>query len=420
MIFNMINIIVFLFDLLKEVLVFRCIFLYKFSFKKRGILIVAVSLLILVACSMSSFEKYIPIIYIPVIYVILLYFIEEKEKKSVIYFFLSYICVCQVDTFISAILRIWMKKDYNVKFATALLSTGIVLCICKACKQFGHIFINRRLNKFIIIQIVNLSLIVLLVGTVSNVITYGHDIFYERVTMVLTCIFSILINLFGLVIYNIIESNKYYKELEIINEKYFDVQNKYYEQIQRQNQEIRKFKHDMQAHFICINYFIEHQEYNKATDYIEKISDFLKTTKIKYDVGNDIANAILNEKSYELQQEKICMKVEGKLPAKLIISDYDLCSIFSNLINNAVEACEKVEKNRKIYIKLGFYNKYISLHICNSYNSNQFSLKTTKKDKYNHGFGLLKIKDCVKRYDGNIEIKKTTDKFMVDIVVKAM
>lgn len=418
------NLIVCAADFLKEALLFKYIFLYNFRLtKKRGIIAVIVSISIIGFSSITYAAKYISIIYLPLIYGILLLFLQEKEKRSAVYFFISYVCVCQMDILISTLMKLAFSpalEEDTIQLITALFSVAVVYTLCKICYHFHIKIANRKLNVFVIVQVIILCLVVLLIGTVSNVAEANSDIFYGRMLILITCALSIIISLLGFVLYSVIRANRYYHELEIMNKKYLEIQSKYYEQIQKQNRAIRKYRHDMQSHFICFNHFLLQNDIDKAKNYMKEMHYDLEQTKMEYDVGNEVASVILNDKGEDLKKYQIEMKVEGKLPANISMSDYDFCNIFSNLLNNAVEACKRVDKNRKIKIRLGVYNKFISIWICNSCNKKEISLKTSKQDKDNHGYGISKIQEYVSRYDGNMKIELQQGNFIVDIILKCL
>lgn len=423
MIFSLIgNFLVCISDLFKEILLFKYIFSYNFQFTKKKVVIAFLTITCVIGLSsILSATKYISIIYLPLIYGTLLLFLKEKEKRSVVYFFISYISVCQIDTLISTLIKLAfsLTEEVNIiRLLTAILSTGIIYILCMICGYFHINMVNRRLNIFIMVQVISLCLVVLLIGVVSNVVGINTDIFYGRMLIIVTCVLSIMISLLGILVYSLIQSNKNYHELEMMNKRYLEMQSKYYENVQRQNREIKKYRHDMQSHFICLNHFVMQHDVDKAIEYIKEMNYDLDRTRMEYDVGNEVASVILNDKKADLEKYSIEMIVDGKLPINILISDYDFCSIFSNLINNAVEACQRVDRNRMINIELSSYNKFISIRISNSCNNSFAGLKTSKEDVVNHGYGISKIQECVTRYGGDMKIERQEGKFIVDIIIK--
>ena len=92
----------------------------------------------------------------------------------------------------------------------------------------------------------------------------------------------------------------------------------------------------------------------------------------------------------------------------------------SNLLNNAIEACEKIEEDKRtIEVEAANYNTQMFIEVRNSYDNSLVMYKdriiTTKADKKNHGIGLENIRRVVKKYDGKMTITPDKEWFIVTI-----
>lgn len=174
-------------------------------------------------------------------------------------------------------------------------------------------------------------------------------------------------------------------------------------------EEVRGVKHDMHAHMIVLSHYLTAKEYEKAQDYICKIMNlpvFQNSTFV--DVGNDMVNALISRKIHESQSE-IAIVTSGLLPERFWIEDMDLCVLFSNLISNSVEACEKLTYKEKVITLIIEENEDdISFLVKNpvefDLSEENVEWSTTKADKQNHGYGLRNIKNIVGKYCGNMNI----------------
>ena len=99
----------------------------------------------------------------------------------------------------------------------------------------------------------------------------------------------------------------------------------------------------------------------------------------------------------------------------------DISSIFSNLIDNAIEACNKIDDNIEKYItiKSTFIKGYYVVR-CENSKTNKVIIKnskifTSKKDKFLHGIGIDSIKSSIKKYNGELKIKDSESKFIATI-----
>ena len=174
-------------------------------------------------------------------------------------------------------------------------------------------------------------------------------------------------------------------------------------------EEIRAVKHDMYAHMMVLSHYLGIKEYGKAQDYLSKVMNISVFQNGNFiDVGNDMVNALISQKLHK-SKSQITVSTSGLLPERLWIEDMDMCVLFSNLISNSIEACEKLTyKSKEIVLKLEENEKGVAILIQNPI---EVELKrdisewsTTKEDKENHGYGLRNIKHIVEKYHGDMEI----------------
>jgi sensor histidine kinase regulating citrate/malate metabolism len=100
----------------------------------------------------------------------------------------------------------------------------------------------------------------------------------------------------------------------------------------------------------------------------------------------------------------------------------DICTIFGNLLDNAIEAAAKVEKveNRWIHLKTATKQSHIIIKVTNSFSgevrkeAGQFA---STKHRKGHGLGLLSIETCLKKYSGKMEIETVGDHFRVIVMI---
>ena len=149
--------------------------------------------------------------------------------------------------------------------------------------------------------------------------------------------------------------------------------------------------------------------------YIDRISE-KKVHNIIYSVGHPIADAIINDSYEKLASERnIDFQIMGKLPKSDDLSDIDICIIFSNLLNNAVEAIKKFPED--IQASLNVFINVIELDLVITVENSSLpydrqniaDINTSKPDHINHGFGLKNIKSTVKKYDGYFSLEYQND-----------
>ncbi len=191
---------------------------------------------------------------------------------------------------------------------------------------------------------------------------------------------------------------------------------KYYEDMELLDAEIRKFRHDIQNHFICIEYLFENNKTEELQQYFVDLKDTMNFQQRVYFSGNEIVDAILH---YELPHNchsKVDVTIYGDLPRIETVSSLDLCTIFSNLLSNAISAANQcVETGEaKITIRFSGGNKYFSIVMSNSVFEQNDGTKQKKKDR-NHGHGVPKIKNVLEKYDGRVEVERENKLFTITI-----
>ena len=192
---------------------------------------------------------------------------------------------------------------------------------------------------------------------------------------------------------------------ELYSQKqYVDFLKGYYNEVKKNNIEIRKLKHDMKNHINILGNLIDSGYIDKATNYMHEINDYVsKQTTAIVDTGNVLVNAILLQKKYEFPNINLIFK--GFVNNDIPIKNYDLCTILNNLLDNAFEYSLK---NGLQTVKLFIYqeNSVLLINVVNELimpvDTSTFN-KTTKTDYEDHGYGLTIVKEIVNHYQGIFE-----------------
>lgn len=195
----------------------------------------------------------------------------------------------------------------------------------------------------------------------------------------------------------------------------------YEEQVKYIN-EIRSIKHDMQAHMVILQYYLETENYEKAKTYLEDMKGHQNFEKwIFIDTGNDLVNAILND-TLSQSSKKILFSHDGMLPENLRMEEYEVCTLFSNLFSNAKEACERLEHSEPvIYMEVKSEGDFYFIKIQNpiewEIDVKNLGNITSKENQKEHGYGLKNIIEVVERYNGEIDFVVMDQIFCVEIAL---
>lgn len=170
-----------------------------------------------------------------------------------------------------------------------------------------------------------------------------------------------------------------------------------------------------------LKYYCESKQYEVLTDYLSNMTQESAVYDVTVYTQNSSVDAVIAPLALIAQEKNIEMEWKGILPEQTKVALYDLCTIVSNLLKNAIEACEEIaeEKEKKIEIRVGSYNNQIYLSFRNTVEKNimveKQRLVTSKRDKDNHGIGSQNVKEAVQKYDGTIIYKCEDGWFEVKI-----
>ena len=189
------------------------------------------------------------------------------------------------------------------------------------------------------------------------------------------------------------------------------------------HKEIRKIWHDFNNHISCIDMLLQMDNIKRAREYISQMKLNSENVTFEIKTGNEIADAVINQKYMKAKKHQIEFSVQGFLGEDIGINAVDLCALMSNGIDNAIEANLKIEdeSKRNIQIYMKPYKDYLLIEIINTVKEEiqqKEILETTKKDKNKHGFGMLNMKKIVEKYKGYLRYNCENNHFNLSIMLK--
>lgn len=211
-----------------------------------------------------------------------------------------------------------------------------------------------------------------------------------------------------------------YKEKNELNQKFLEEQKNHYKYLEERERETKLFRHDIRNHMNCIMESWHEQKYDEVGKYIEDICGRMENFGNVITVHNGIVDAILNKYYSDSKKMNVSMSVCGHLPVDCDIEAFDLCTIFSNLLANAIEAAAK-SKKKCVEVECGYKDNKIMISIKNDYNG-VVKIKdgmyiTSKENSDYHGYGLINVKRSVDKYSGYINIE-AEERFIVNMSLR--
>ena len=191
----------------------------------------------------------------------------------------------------------------------------------------------------------------------------------------------------------------------------YEINRAYYESLEEQQIEIRILRHDMANHLQVLTSL----EGEERDDYLRQLVRMPAIGKSVSFCENKVVNSVIHSKLRMIEEENIKFSADLFIPSELPFDAVDLCAVFANGLDNAIEDCDKVrEQNRFIKMTAKTEKGLLALKITNAFAGNletKHGLPTTTKKSKDHGFGLRSIREIVERYGGDMELTSETEQF---------
>ena len=184
---------------------------------------------------------------------------------------------------------------------------------------------------------------------------------------------------------------------------------------------MRGWRHDYHNHLQSLKGFLSLNKVEQMKDYLNELETDLDSIDTLYHSGNLQLDSILNAKLAIAEKGQIRIHCDASIPPQLHVSDLDLCVILGNLLDNAIESCRKIKDpdERFIRVYIGILKKQLYISITNATSETVKQRTdhyfTTKRG--DHGHGLKRVDQVVKKYDGYLNRQNEPGVFATEIVL---
>lgn len=319
----------------------------------------------------------------------------------------------------------WMLKLLQIDLKMSTMRSCMEITFSKVVVIFMYYMIFARLmnKKKVAFTKVQWAInFIILIYSLINMLVIAEGALQGQANFILTvnmgCI--VLADLYLLYFIKVANEKNYLEgEIEIL-EKQAHMQYEYYlAQEQKYNATVH-ILHDVDKHIKSIEQLCAIGENVETTEYVKEIKNMLEPLiPIKY-TGNPILDILLTDKAAISKEKNIKFDIKVDNINMDFLEAIDTTTIFGNLIDNAIEAVEKVEGDRCIRISILPYHEMVIVRIENT----SLPLKwrngfpVSEKGK-NHGIGLLNVKRSIEKYDGDISFQQKNGIVTVDVLLNS-
>lgn len=326
--------------------------------------------------------------------------ILTQTKNSVTYSFLLQLdsCMYMIEIFLS--LSMHKKRKIHAKFLHEIDSKSygflFIICLFSICfislaETFLSVEIEEPKYYFAALLLLVANIVMLFVTSVITIVLRRYNIKLQHINY--------------------------------LKQRCLDLEQANYFESKSRDEKLRAFRHDFNSHILALRNLVDLKEWDKLNQYIHQLSiDKNSFNLYNISTGNVTTDAIINHFQHSLEDD-IVFKIDGQFRKECFVEEMDICIIFSNLLNNAHEAFEYIDKNRakEIYLSIAEDSGKMVFMVENT--SKPYSLKelehlqTVKADKLNHGFGLFNVQQVSEKYHGELLVKFSEGFFITTVVL---
>ena len=155
---------------------------------------------------------------------------------------------------------------------------------------------------------------------------------------------------------------------------------------------------------------------------LEEICEALTGSMIQDITGNEALDALISAKKIQMKKEGIAFSSVCFVHSFENISNDDLSIILGNLLDNEIEACQKItEGKRRISLEMIQKGDFLNVTVINTIAQKVLiekgMIRTTKKQKELHGFGIKNIEETAAKYNGTISFEQDDNSFTASVML---
>lgn len=312
------------------------------------------------------------------------------------------------------------------QIAGSLISKLVLLTILRVLKALKHSSLKRKIPFSYWCMLFSVPMGSIFILNTLFMLCEKSDDKNAAVFCLISSGIILVLNFMIFKIYEELAEKLELKKQQAIFDKEIELCKEQLQEREVANLNIRKLKHDIENHLMCIREYAVRKEFEGAIDYIDDIlngENYLKNNS-EINTGNIVVDTLLNYKKSVMEKSDIKLNLRIEIPQKHRFNDADICVILGNCLDNSIEAVCKLDdvSKREVNVDLVYRKKGLLIRISNPFSGDikkdtNGNLVTTKADKENHGMGLCSVKNAVSKYNGAMNISTDNSMFKVQILL---
>ncbi len=192
-------------------------------------------------------------------------------------------------------------------------------------------------------------------------------------------------------------------------------------------EETRAFRHDVQNNLSAISMLMEQGKYTEAKQFLDDMCTEVSSFSPKIITGDEMLDSLISAKLPRMQENRIKLTINGTIDGGLGWKPMDICTVFANAIDNAIEASSKTDDGEQRYITMNIkktsHQFLISIeNNCSKDTDCEILMNgelhfTSKSDKSLHGYGLRNAKRIIEKNGGMMKIGCENKRFSLNMIL---
>lgn len=387
--------------------------------------IIGIGILLAINRNLLFFSDYMFIICVVITWIFVVR-IERKRIFLILSIILSfYSLVSLLDFLLAFISMLELQEQFDSKiYIEASSAAQVIIFVCSRFIIMFGVFLLRK-NEKIKKNIEEYKNILIGISIILCIIVKQNQYTLEGMssgkyemrpgnagfTLVIVIIMLLLVEVLLFKNKIVKQENEYLILRDHMNEKM-------YLEMKQFNEKSRELSHDMKKYLLVLSKYEKERNWEMLREYLSELTREVDSNDIPIWTGNKVLDFLLYQKIIEAEKKGIEFQIQTISLVHLPFNTSEICSLFGNLLDNAIEACERIERDKKwIEFKMNKRENLLFVKIANSIkerpiieDGNWVSLKL-KKDM--HGYGMKCVKRIIDKYEGMMECQTDRGKIQI-------
>lgn len=321
------------------------------------------------------------------------------------------------------------KRDQRYTFFTLTNIPLILLVVLYLTNQYikkGRTMMLRKVDKlYLMIYLAYMCIISkLFVWLETEKTTFAEEYGAVKLFTSLVAIgIAVLVPMF--ILRN--RQTDYFNKLSEQQKSFLEAELAASKQFKEAQEETLAFRHDVQNNLSVVSQLMSEGKYKEAERFINDMHEHVSALSPKIVTGDEMLDSLIASKMAKMTDAGINFTIDGVADGGIGWKPMDICTVFANALDNAIEACQRVEERRRRFIKLEIrktaHQRLITLVNssaedvdCEKLMHSKIHL-TTKEDKQLHGYGVRNIRRTVEHYGGMLRMTCDDGEFKLEMIM---